>query len=63
MQWSGPDAGRLARRHAAPAIAAEVCSAADDAYRAHAAAISPGYECAPMPNAINPLLQVLAIQF
>ena len=63
MQWSGPDAGHLVGRHAAPAVTAEVCLAADDAYRARAAARFQECERVPELNAINPPFQVPTMHF
>ena len=61
--WYSPGSVRLLGVHREPAVASEVLLAADDAYRARAAASFPRYECVPRPNAINPPYQVLAITF
>ena len=49
--------------HLEPVVTAEVLLAADDAYRAHAAARFPMCECVPRPNAIHLPYLVLAITF
>ena len=47
------DACYLAVRCTAPPTAAEVQSDVVNAYRAHAGAKFPAYECVPMPDAVN----------
>ena len=53
MQSPRPDAARLARRRAAPPIAAEVCLDVFCAYCAHARAEFSAYGCIPKLDIIN----------
>ena len=53
----------LVGMHREPAVATKVLPAADETYRARAAARFVKYECLPRLNAINPLCLVLAMMF
>ena len=63
LLWCLPGSVRLVGMHREPAVVPEILFAANDAYRARAAARFPMYECIPRPNIINLPCLVLAIMF